>query len=83
MTFLIAGNSDFMALTFVPLCRLHSGLIATNYLGLLNHILVSISELGNIFEIFVRVIEILKFCTQTGSVRNRVAWTELALYGMS
>ena len=62
-----------------------SGRIATNFLGLLNHkLMTSETFLEKCFPHEYRVLEILKFCTQTGSVRNRwkflvANWTELAL----
>ena len=60
-------NGDFRALIFVPLCRLH----LKNFLGLLNHTLLSSETFSGILFFYEhRIIEILKFCTQTGSVRN-------------
>ena len=46
--FLIAGNGDFRALTFVPLSRLHFWSDWMNFLGLLKHKLVSSETLSRI-----------------------------------
>ena len=50
--FPIANNRDYSAfrtLSFVPLCRLHSDLIATKFLVRLNHKLVSFETFSGIF----------------------------------
>ena len=68
-------------LTFVDFI---SDLIAVKFLVCMNHKLVSLLTLLGFFSHGYRVIQISKFCTQTGSVRNGwnfpfAKWTELAL----
>ena len=70
---------------FLSIIDFISGLITTNILMLLNHKLVSSETfLRIVFSHEYGVIEILKFCTQTGSVQNGwkfliAKWMELAL----
>ena len=83
--FLIAGNGGFRALTFVLFEDFISGLIAMNFLRLLNHKLISSKTFsGPFFSHEYRGIEIKKLCTHTESVQNGskfpvAKWTELAL----
>ena len=61
--------TDFFSLeaVVVPLCTLHFWSDCNELSGALNHKLMS---LETFFSHEYRVIEILKLCTQTGSVRN-------------